>query len=164
MPLYPNYITGFCEGEASFTFSKQIYNKNKFNLYFVIKLVKSNLSLLKEIQKFFGSVGNIYILKPRLPGKLSGHSRASAYYKVSKLKHLKKIVEHFDSYPLVGEKLECYEIWKEIYQLKTRPSLYRTRSHETKMLELLQKLSASTSKGRGKKALWFDKEWAFTNQ
>lgn len=111
----PNYVTGFSDGEASFTYSR---NKNGESLYFAIKLTAADSDLVYKIQQFFGGIGKIYSVKSRKPQKHSGHTKAAAYWRVTKLLDLQKIVSHFDSYPLHGKKNLSFQTWKQILNLK----------------------------------------------
>lgn len=56
--LNPNYVTGFCDGEACFSVHIYSYVKLKIgwkiNLAFSIHLHKRDIKLLEKIQIFFG--------------------------------------------------------------------------------------------------------------
>ena len=138
--LDPWYITGFCDGEGCFTYSR---SGNNLNLYFAIKLNFEDRDLLYKVRSFFG-VGRIYVGKPIPPGKYSGHTRTSFYYRVSKVAELSRIVEHFDSYPLKGKKAVSFSIWKEMFKYK---KIYRRPQYD-KLNELANKLSAVAGKRR----------------
>ena len=136
--LTPWYITGFCEGEAAFTYSR--YGKS-FNLYFAIKSNAEDRNLIEQVRDFFG-VGHIYEVRPRLPKAYSRYTRAAVYYRTTKISHLDTIVRHFDKYPLVGKKQASYQIWKKMFLLKRnfrRPDFARLQ-------ELASALSDLTSK------------------
>lgn len=114
--LNPWYITGFCDGESTFTYSRSSRN---LSLYFAIKLNFEDRNLLYQIKDFFG-VGKIYVGKPIPPRKNSGYTRTYFYYRVSKIPELGRIVEHFSNYPLIGKKAESFSIWKEMVKLKEK--------------------------------------------
>ena len=114
--LSPWYITGFCEGEATFTYSRS--GKN-LGLYFAIKLNAEDKDLIEQIRDFFG-VGQIYKVKPRLPRAYSGNTSAAVYYRITRISHLERVVQHFDEYPLVGNKLAAYQIWKKMFLIKKK--------------------------------------------
>lgn len=114
--LNPWFVTGFCEGESAFTYSRS--GKN-INLYFAIKFNKEDSYLIQCIFDFF-SVGKIYEVKPRLPGNRSGNMKETAYYRVTRVRDLGEIARHFEHYPLQGKKAKAYKVWKEMLDLKTR--------------------------------------------
>ena len=116
LKLNPWYITGLCEGEGSFTFSR---SGRHIGLYFAVKLTKADEKLLYGIYEFFG-VGKIYNVKPLIPGKFSGYTKASVYYRITKTSELESVIMHFDQYPLKGEKAKRYRIWKELFLLKKK--------------------------------------------
>ena len=136
--LNPWFITGFCEGEASFTYNK---TGNNIALYFAIKLTKGDENLLCNIQNFF-KVGQIYKVKARAPRHNSGHTKAALYYRTTKIADLQVIVDHFEEYPLKGEKRKRYEIWREMFLLKNN---FRQCDRD-KLILLSQKLSSLNPK------------------
>lgn len=136
--LDPWYITGFSDGESTFTYSRS--GKN-ICLYFAIKLVFEDRDILYKIKDFF-RVGRIYVGKPVAPGKYSGHTRTYFYYRVSRITELNEIINHFDKYPLVGKKLKSYNIWKEMVAAKMR---YR-RPNRCELEKLAKRLSSLTGR------------------
>lgn len=54
---------------------------------------KKDLYLLELIQIFFGGVGNI-----------SSHGNTKVQLRVSSIKELQVIIQHFDSFPLITQK------------------------------------------------------------
>ena len=143
--LNPWFITGFCAGEAAFTYSR---DGSSFNLYFAIKLNDSDKELIEQIQDFFG-VGKIYNVQARLPGKYSGFTRPALYYRVTKLDELQRVIEHFDKYPLSGRKLKTYQVWKDMLDEKRR---FR-RADYNKLEKLALTLSGLTNKNTSLKIL-----------
>lgn len=114
--LDPWYVTGFTEGEGTFTFSR---NGPSMALYFAIKLTGADRLLLEAIRTYFGGIGNIYDVKARAPaGPGSGFTKIAAYFRVTRRSHLHSVVEHFDCYPLRGSKASSYAIWREMFVLK----------------------------------------------
>lgn len=110
--LSPWYITGFCDGEAAFTYSRA---GGTFALYFAIKQREDNREIIEEIRSYFQFVGNIYINKESMPTKNSGFSQQAAYYRVTRIHELKIITDHFDKYPLQSKKkLEAYNVWRQM--------------------------------------------------
>ena len=141
--LSPWYVTGFCDGEAAFTYSR---NGGSFAIYFSITQCEDNGHIIDAIWEYFGCVGNIYHRKEADPTKNSGFTRPSTYYRVTRAEELLTIVDHFDEYPLqIKKKLEAYKIWREMVMHKIEN--YRTGNYDV-MRELAVKLSSLNSKSR----------------
>jgi hypothetical protein len=106
--LSPWFVSGFADAEASFV---AIVRKNansrlgwRVETVFRIGLHKRDLSLLKQIQSYFGGIGSIVKQGDDLYA-----------YRVSSLKDiLSHILPHFDKYPLITNKRADYLLWKEI--------------------------------------------------
>ena len=110
--LNPWYVTGFCDGEAAFTYSRA---GGTLALYFAIKQRKDNQQIIEEIREYFHYVGNIYRQKESSLTKNSGASKPAAYYRVTRIGELKIIVDHFDKYPLQSKKKqEAYLVWRQM--------------------------------------------------
>ena len=115
--LDPWYVTGFCDGEGTFTFSRRTRG---LALYFGIKLTEKDRPVLEAIQAFFGGIGKIYYhRRPPIPPPNAGFSKPAAYFRVTRIAELQRVVEHFDEYPPQGCKRESYRIWREMVVLKT---------------------------------------------
>ncbi|MBU4346086.1 MAG: LAGLIDADG family homing endonuclease [Candidatus Omnitrophica bacterium] len=111
------YVTGFCDGEAAFTYSR---DGGSFAVYFSIKQREDNRQIIDEIQEYFGYIGNIYRVKEALPTKNSGFTKPSVYYRVNRIDDLKIVIDHFDKYPLQSKKkLEAYKVWREMVMYKS---------------------------------------------
>lgn len=108
----PWYVTGFCEAQATFTFSR---SGRAPSLYFVIKRDAGDLPILRRIQDFFGGVGSIYDVKSLSLGKAGS---AGSYFRVTKARELAAIVAHFDRFPMAGKKASSFHIWREMVLLK----------------------------------------------
>src|SRR6266545_7278604 len=113
--LDPWYVTGLVEGEGTFTYSR---SGAHMALYFAVKLVRADDDLLISLREFFGGVGTIYRVRPRAPRPRAGHTKAASYYRVCRQDQLRRIVEHFDAYPLKGAKAASYAIWRLMVLLK----------------------------------------------
>lgn len=151
--LTPWYVTGFCEGEAAFTYSK---SGKGLALYFAIKSSAEDSDLIAQIREFFG-VGEIYRVKSRLPGAYSGFTKQAVYYRVTKISHLERIVQHFDKYPLTGKKYTVYQVWKKMVLVKKN---FR-KPEVVKLQELASSLSELSSKNTAlKRKLENNKQWA----
>ena len=85
-------------------------------------------------------MGYIYHSKePAIIKANAGRTKASAYYRVTKIDDLKVIVDHFDKYPLQSKKkLEAYNTWRQMVQYKLEN--YRNPDYD-KMRLLAEKLS-----------------------
>lgn len=141
--LTPWYVTGFCDGEAAFTYSR---TDGTFGLYFAIKQREDNRQVIEEIYDYFHSVGNLYRHKESNPTKNSGFTRPSVYYRVTKINELKLIVDHFDQYPLQSKKkLEAYNVWREMVMHKLENY---GKVNYGKLRDLAQKLSSLNSQSR----------------
>jgi len=141
--LNPWYVTGFCDGEAAFTYSR---GAGTFGLYFAIKQREDNLQIIEEIREYFHYTGYIYRSKEALPTKNSGFSQSAAYYRVTKISDLKIIVEHFDRYPLQSKKkLEAYLVWRQMVLYKFEH--YRDVEYDSLRL-LAEKLSSLNLQSR----------------
>lgn len=108
--LEPGWVTGFCDGESYFIVGlskiQRLSTGWQVRPIFGIELHKKDVILLKKIQDFFG-VGKVGVRK----------TRAIAYYIVTSVKDLKKIINHFDKYPLITQKKEDYRLFKRIVEL-----------------------------------------------
>ena len=141
--LNPWYITGFCDGEAAFTFSR---SGGTFGLYFSIKQREDNRQIIEEIREYFNYAGYIYTQKDSPPTKNSGFSKPAAYYRVTRIHELKRIINHFDKYPLLtSKKKEAYNIWRQMVMHK----LENYRDIDYNILRVLaEKLSNLNLKSR----------------
>jgi len=143
--LEPWYVTGLVEGEGTFTYQTSYQGRRE--IIFGVKLTASGRKLLEALRDFFG-VGKIYNVKPIAPKKNSGRIKSAVYYKVFSLKNLERVVEHFDQFPLRGEKLRRYLIWREMVFLKKKNHRKRRipEKDKEKIEELVRALSALASK------------------
>lgn len=141
--LDPWYVTGFCDGEAAFTYSR---NGGNFALYFAIKQRNDNRQIIEDVRDFFNAVGDIYIQKESSSTPKAGLSQPAAYYRVTRIGELPRILEHFDKYPLQSKKKqEAYKIWREM----VRHKLENFRNIDYDLLRsLAEKLSSLNSQSR----------------
>ena len=141
--ISPWYVTGFCDGEAAFTYSR---GSGSFSICFSIKQREDNKQIIEDIWEYFGHAGYIYQSKGSLPTRYSGNTKSSIIYRVTKIEELLIILDHFDQYPPQSKKkLESYNIWREMVLYKSQN--YRSASYDI-LRELAEKLSASNSKSR----------------
>lgn len=141
--LGPWYVTGFCDGEAAFTYSRA---GGTFALYFAIRQREDNRQIVEDIHEYFNYVGYIYRGKKSKNAPKSGFTQPSAYYRVTKIDELSRIVQHFDKYPLQSKKKqEAYNVWREMVVHKLEN--YRDVDYN-KLRTLAEKLSSLNSQSR----------------
>jgi hypothetical protein len=103
--LNPDYITGFVDGEGCFSLSIFKEDRNitgwQVKPIFSISLHNKDIKLLEAIQRTFQT------------GKIYKHGADSMQYRVSSLKNLQIITDHFDSYPLITQKRADYLLFKQ---------------------------------------------------
>lgn len=110
--LNPSYVTGFVDGEGTFTvlvLKRETY-KTGWNIIpvFTITLHTRDTALLEKIQSFFGGVGKITIRE----------KDNSAYYTVKSVKDIVNvIIPHFDKYPLLTQKQADFELFKKMVMI-----------------------------------------------
>lgn len=103
------FITGFADGEACFNVS--IFKDNTFKLgwrvklTFIISLHSRDKEVLEFIQNYF-KVGGI-----------TKQGSKAYQFRVSSIKDLAVIINHFDKYPLITQKFADYELFKQAYHL-----------------------------------------------
>lgn len=141
--LNPWYVTGFCDGEAAFTYSRA---GGSFALYFAIRQREDNQQIIEDIHEYFNYVGNMYYGKEIPAASDSGLTKPSVYYRVTKIDELQRIVAHFNKYPLQSKKKHAtYLVWREmvVYKLEN----YRGVDYDT-LRNLAEKLSTLNSQSR----------------
>ena len=104
--MNPWWVTGFTDGEGSFTVSltrdNRLKSRWRVRPLFQISLHKKDSPLLEQIKNFLG-VGRIY--------KLNNNA---IIYKVYSEKELLVIQKHFEKFPLQSQKSADYELWSEV--------------------------------------------------
>lgn len=107
--LNPYYITGFVDGEGCFTISifkdSRMLTGWQVKPIFKISLHKKDRALLESIQRSLG-VGKIY-----------KHGKDSLDFRVSSLKNIRVVLNHFDKYPLITKKFADYLLFKQAVKL-----------------------------------------------
>jgi len=132
-PLNPYFVTGFSDAESSFSVSiakstKQ--GKGCVMCRFDINLHKKDLDLLNSIKDFFG-VGKVYL-----------NTNDSCIYTVQSIKDLAIIINHFNNYPLITQKLGDFILFKLVYDI------VNCKDHLTKEgLNKILSLKASINRG-----------------
>lgn len=111
MKLHPWYVTGIVEGEGSFVVSFNRRTKLAVGVEtrpsFSVALNQRDLNLLKDLQMFF-HCGAI---------RYSKADRTYKYEVRSVADLVKKILPHFEKYPLAGSKSQDFEKFAEIVRL-----------------------------------------------
>lgn len=127
-PLDPQWVSGFTEGDGCFYVS--IKNSGQISAVYYIGLNIREKLLLEKIQLFFGI------------GRISNKSSCNAiYYEVSTIAHLNSIiVNHFNTFSLVGAKFPNYLIFREIVNLIASKS-HLTPEGRIKIMFLKEKLN-----------------------
>jgi hypothetical protein len=111
--LNPYFVTGFTDavakGGGSFLINIQSRSDQKLgfsiSLSFKLKLHSKDKELLERIWNFF-NVGKIYTRK-------DGYIE----YIVNSMKDMEVIINHFNNYPLITQKLSDYKIFKLVFEL-----------------------------------------------
>ena len=110
--LYPQWITGFTDGEGSFSISawkSQTTTGWKFKHIFTIGLHKKDKAVLELIKSYFGGQGEIY-----------KKGKDSLKYLVASKKDLKLIIDHFNKYSLLTKKQADFELFKRAVEIMDR--------------------------------------------
>jgi hypothetical protein len=107
--LEPWWVSGFTDAEGCFTLSivrnKELKVGWVVKFRFQISLHQKDKALLEQIQNYF-CAGNV-------------HKRGSQslQFRVDSVKDLKVIINHFDKYPLITQKLADYKLLKQAFML-----------------------------------------------
>ena len=142
-PLDPWYVTGFCDGEAAFTYGR---SGGTFAVSFSVKQRSDNKQIIEDVWEFFNYIGNVYNGKGIAPTKNSGNTKPSVIYKINRVSELLIIVDHFDRYPLQSKKKhEAYKVWREMVMHKLLH--YRKIDYNT-LRVLAEKLSSLNLQSR----------------
>jgi hypothetical protein len=108
IPLNPWFITGFTDAEGCFTIkiqrNEELKTKWRVRPVFSITLHIKDLSLLEAIKNTLG-VGNI------------SKSNKVAIFSVDSIKDTSVLLNHFDRYPLITQKLSDYLIFKQCFEI-----------------------------------------------
>lgn len=101
----PYFITGFADGEGCFCLG---LSPTKVQAIFQINLHAKDRAILEEIKTVLGV------------GHVSKMGVDSLKYQASSAKDLAIIIEHFDKYPLITQKLADYLLFKQAVELIKR--------------------------------------------
>ena len=117
-PLNPAWVTGFGDGEGSFSISIVQDKTHKIGwqvqLCFKMGLHEKDKPLLEEIKNFWDA------------GIVSRDGPQSFNIRIRSIEDLKKIIKHFDQYPLITQKQADFELFKDAF------SIVKKKQHLTK--------------------------------
>ncbi len=140
------YITGLIEGEGIFGVSFNLRKKLNLGIetrpYFAISLNQRDLELMKLIQAYFACGGIRF-------------SRGDNTYKyeVRSIKDLmKKVIPHFEAYPLKGAKAEDFEKFKKICEMVNQ-NLHLSRQYLPQIIEIAYSMNWGGKRKHKKKDL-----------
>jgi hypothetical protein len=104
----PNYFSGWLSGfiEAEGCFSIRKSNNHSFSIG-----QNDDLYLINAIKQFFGTTNTVR--------NSSLRSRNFYFLEIYRKETLEKIKNHFNNYPLLGEKAESLQKFKQIQQIKS---------------------------------------------
>lgn len=107
--LDPWFLTGFADAEGCFSFAIKADKKSKLKWrtspFFVIKLHIKDIAILQLIKETL------------MVGKIRTSGLNSAQYVVESIKELQVIVDHFNKYPLITEKVSDFLIFKKCFEI-----------------------------------------------
>jgi hypothetical protein len=119
LPLNSNFITGYVEGDGSFSIRLRKSSSSTFgynaNIVFSIgaEVNSLNLKFLERVKDYFG-VGSI------------SKSGNMYFYEISAPKALIKVRKHFEDYPLQSSKYVHFKLWCQVMDIVA------TKEHLTK--------------------------------
>lgn len=138
--LSPHWITGFCDGESSFSIrvGKDITRKHniKINPIFSIELYIKDINILDKIKTFFNSGSVIQRVR---------NGKPSAIYSVQSIKILhENIIPHFKKYPLLTQKRVDFLLFSEALDI-----MYNTKGLEISHVNKILSLKSCMGKNNG---------------
>lgn len=118
--LHPWFLTGFSDGEGCF-YIRVVQNNScstgwAVELTFIIGLDQKDRAVLEHILLLLG-VGHI---------SKQGNNEIQQY-RVSSVKDLQVIIDHFEKYPLITQKLADYLLFKPAFELVKRKEHVTTK-------------------------------------
>ena len=144
--LNPWFVTGFTDAEGCF--GLYIYKNDKIktgwsiSLVYQISLHKKDKQILEQIQNYFGV------------GGITSHGSTSLKYSVRSIKDMQIIIDHFNKFPLITNKLNDYILFKLAYaillkkeQLSLEPLLLSLSQQRQKEIKKLVSIKSSMNLG-----------------
>lgn len=160
--ISPYWVTGFFDGEGCFSLyvrrDKQ-KRKNHFAIYyrwqadFAITLREDDIEVLKKFEKYFNAGAVSFTKLKKLKEDLLNKC---TYHIVSTKDLVKKVIPHFEKYPLKSKKAADFILWKEavkiIHQAKLRKKhladkVTYSEAENKKLLEILEALKKRLTGG-----------------
>lgn len=157
--LNPWFITGFTDGEGSFSIyvrADRQKRKNSIATYyrwqvdFALGLRGDDIKIIESIKEYFGC-GNSSLSKTNNAiNKIHSHGICQ-YHVVVPDDLIKKIIPHFEKYPLQSKKQTDFELWKKAVLIikcakDRKKSLFDkviyTQEENQTLTEILNKLKA----------------------
>ncbi len=140
------YVTGLVEGEGCFQVNFTLRKRLKVGIEtrpsFSLSLNQKDLHLLQEVQRFFDCGGIRY----------SRSDRAYKYEVRSIRDLMRKIIPHFERYPLQGAKKNDFEHFSNICR-KVHANLHLNREHLKQIIEWAYEMNGSGVRKRSKRDL-----------
>ena len=144
--LNPWFVTGLTEGEGCFTVSFSFRRKLKVGVEtrpsFSLSLNRRDLELLKQLHAFFGCGAIRY----------SRSDRTYKYESRSVADLTRRIVPHFERFPLVGSKSKDFMIFADICR-KARANEHLNRDILRTIIELAYEMNRSGKRKHEKRDL-----------
>jgi hypothetical protein len=141
--LSPEYISGFCDGEASFSVTVSPRGSSwEIRPSFSVSQNEASRAVLYKLRQFFGC------------GYIRPSKSDNTYkYEVRSLAELRgKIIPHFKKYSLHTEKQKNFEIFVTIIQLMSNGK-HLTKDGLHEIVKLLEKLNPKCKKIYDRKKL-----------
>lgn len=138
--LSPEWVTGFCDGESSFSIKigKDLTRKHKIKISpsFSIELHKKDIAILYMIKTFFNAGSIIERVR---------HGKPSAIYSVQSVKILyENIIPHFYKYPLLTKKKIDFILLSHTVEI-----MYNTKTLEISHVNEILSYKSCMGKGKG---------------
>lgn len=106
--LNPSFVSGLTDGDGSFIIS--VFNNKDYKIGWCVKAIfkiglhEKDKVLLEQIKDYFDG------------GNLS-KDKSAIIYRVESLENLTRVINHFDTYPLITQKLADYKLFKQAFTL-----------------------------------------------
>ena len=141
--LHPEYVTGFCDGEASFSITLSP-RKDTWEVRpsFSVSQNKNSRGILYQLREFFNC------------GYVRPSKRDNTYkYEVRKVGDLaQKIIPHFDKYPLRTEKQRNFKGLKKVVHLMEKGE-HLNPAGLKKILGLMEEINPQSKKVYNRKTI-----------
>lgn len=141
--LDPSYVTGFCDGEASFSITVSPRNKSwEIRPSFSVSQNKASRKVLFELKIFFKC------------GHIRPSKKDNTYkFEIRSLSIIrKKIIPHFEQYPMHTEKQKNFEIFKAVVSLMEKGK-HLEKDGLKEIFKLLEKINPNAKKVYNRKAI-----------